>query len=83
MQRQFLQLHTLLLQRLQHAGREVQAGCGGCYRTLDFGINRLIGFLVAFFACRGLSKVEWVALQIPPECLKSKYPDCSQLKSTW
>ena len=46
-QRQFLQVHSLRTQGVEHTGREMQAG-GGCgHGPLYLGVNGLVGRLVA------------------------------------
>ena len=47
MQRKFLTVNACIINRLEHLFSEMKACCRGCYATLDFGVDRLIGGLVA------------------------------------
>ena len=47
MKGEFLTVNARLIERFQHTLREVKTGSGGSDRTFDFGIDRLVGRLVA------------------------------------
>ena len=49
MQGEFLAVYALGIQLLQHLIGKVQSSRGSCHRAFDFGVDRLVGSLVALY----------------------------------